>query len=151
MHACKCRQCVKAAVAEGYNAINPQGWYLEAEGMAVGLCVGFDVGLVVGMYTNDPVNDTDQEKLVLGGQGEMWGETVDASDIEQTIWPRLAAVAEQLWRPQAVTMSPTGVNSAAPRLAAFRCLLNRRGIWAAPTKSATGREAPHRAGSCLNQ
>ena len=34
---------------------------------------------------------------VLGGHGEMWGETVDASDLEQTVWPRLASISEILW------------------------------------------------------
>ena len=37
------------------------------------------------------------------GQGEMWGETVDASDVESTVWPKLAAIAERLWSPVDVT------------------------------------------------
>ena len=42
---------------------------------------------------------------ILGGHGEMWGETVDASDLQQTVWPRLAAIAEKLWSPREKTTS----------------------------------------------
>ena len=30
----------------------------------------------------------------------MWGKDVDVSDIEQTIWTRMAAITERLWSPQ---------------------------------------------------
>ena len=173
---------------------------------------------------------------VLGGHGEMWGETVDASDLQQTVWPRLAAVAEKLWSPRAATaearaaapriarlegvltappghchvqltvLSPPGAGAPEARVCArqscprerlrhsgpigreaalrplaglgwalrpcgpihgskavdpapalrlptsgFRCLLNERGIAAAPVANAEARSAPPGPGSCLAQ
>jgi hypothetical protein len=174
-----------------------------------------------GMYTNDPAKGVaaNATHLVLGGQGEMWGETVDASDIESTVWPRMAAIAEMLWSPANITTCPSTpassstsvqqhqthqtqqhraqqkrqqkhsgwmeegeegyevdstsvlrhggrdgvaaapsplqdcpqVNSAFPRLTAFRCLLNRRGVKAAPVNNRGARTSPPGPGSCINQ
>ena len=55
---------------------------------------------------------------MLGGQGEMWGETVDVSDFEQTVWPRMAAIAERLWSPRAVARGRASNSSAAYSTAA---------------------------------
>jgi hexosaminidase len=43
------------------------------------------------------ITDPDEQKLLIGGEVCMWGETVDASDILQTIWPRAAAAAG-MWK-----------------------------------------------------
>lgn len=79
-------------LANGYHVLRNVGydatsWYLD------NLQVNWSA-----VYSNDPCHDVPDSlcKRVLGGHGEMWGETVDASDIEQTIWPRLAAIAEKL-------------------------------------------------------
>lgn len=84
--------------------------------------------------------------FVLGGETCMWGETADTSDVLQTIWPRAAAAAERQWSYYAVT------NSSDPavfqRLADFRCLLNSRGVPAAPVTNIFARSAPNGPGSC---
>ncbi|KAJ9176056.1 hypothetical protein P3X46_011406 [Hevea brasiliensis] len=102
-------------------------------------------------YMNEPltnITNTEQQKLVIGGEVCMWGETVDGSDIEQTIWPRAAAAAERLWTTyNKLARDPKQVTR---RLAHFRCLLNQRGIAAAPL-AGPGRGAPQEPGSCYSQ
>ena len=63
----------------------------------------------------------------------------------------MAAIGEMLWSPLSLTNSSTAIGSAYPRLSAFRCLLNRRGVRAAPLLNPEAREAPHGPGGCLEQ
>ncbi|KAF2286385.1 hypothetical protein GH714_016628 [Hevea brasiliensis] len=102
-------------------------------------------------YMNEPltnITNTEQQKLVIGGEVCMWGERVDGSDIEQTIWPRAAAAAERLWTTyNKLARDPKQVTR---RLAHFRCLLNQRGVAAAPL-AGPGRGAPQEPGSCYSQ
>lgn len=135
---------VTEVVALGYNALVNVGydrlsWYLD------NLYVKWDA-----VYQNEPCAGVPDNlcPLVLGGHGEMWGETVDSSDIQQTVWPRLAAVAERLWSPRELTQS---TDDAHPRIQSFRCLLNRRGIAAAPVNNAMARSSPGGPGGCLTQ
>ncbi|KAL2549361.1 Beta-hexosaminidase 3 [Forsythia ovata] len=102
-------------------------------------------------YLNEPltnITDPKQQALVLGGEVCMWGEHIDGSDIEQTIWPRAAAAAERLWTPY--DNLPKDPAQVAGRLAHFRCLLNQRGVAAAPL-AGPGRAAPEEPGSCYMQ
>ncbi|KAG5532765.1 hypothetical protein RHGRI_027161 [Rhododendron griersonianum] len=102
-------------------------------------------------YSYEPltnITDPKQQELVIGGEVCMWGETVDGSDIEQTIWPRAAAAAERLWTPyEKLAKDPAQVIG---RLTQFRCLLNQRGVAAAPL-TGYGRGAPREPGSCYMQ
>ena len=84
---------------------------------------------------------------IIGGAASQWGETVDVSDLMQTIWPRAGAVGERLWSARGVNDS----EAALPRYIAFRCLLNRRGFAAAPALNEVARAAPHGPGSCYGQ
>lgn len=87
---------------------------------------------------------------ILGGEAAMWGEMVDDSNFELTVWPRAAALAERLWSPR----SHNDTIDAHDRIMSLRCLLNRRGVAAAsPTQPGAGylydaRKAPAGPGSC---
>lgn len=145
VHVWKAKSTLKAVTAAGYEALinNSPGsnsWYLDH--------LSIDWGAV---YDNEPCDDLTPTEcsLVLGGQGEMWGETVDASDVESTVWPKLAAIAERLWSPRAATAARDEATHS--RIEHFRCLLNRRGIRAAPVNNRQARSAPPGPGSCLDQ
>lgn len=52
-------------------------------------------------YTYDPVPDSVDEKLILGGQGNLWTERVsNFRHLEYMIWPRGLALAEVYWSPK---------------------------------------------------
>ena len=83
------------AVRQGYSGILSAPFYL-------------DHMLSAEDHYVDPVPDTteltpEQAALVLGGEACMWGEHVSPETIDSRLWPRLAAVAEKLWSPVAVS------------------------------------------------
>ena len=56
------------------------------------------------VYDLDPLNGTaefgltpSQEALVIGGEASLWGEEIDASNLQQRAWPRGCAFAERMW------------------------------------------------------
>ncbi len=103
------------------------------------------------MYENEPLEDisnVDAQKLVLGGEGCMWGEHVDNSNLENTVWPRAAAIAEKLWSGRDFTVNVTVDTT--ERMRYFRCLMNERGI-AAGEPERDGGKPPRSPGSCYNQ
>jgi len=134
---------VTQVVADGYQVLlnvgyNKQSWYLD------NLNVKWDA-----VYMNEPCHGVPDElcNMIIGGHGEMWGESVDMSDLEQTVWPKLSSIAERLWSPREYT----DTTDALRRIEAFRCLLNRRGVRAAPVNNANARSAPGGPGSCYKQ
>ena len=65
---------------------------------------------------------------LFGGETSSWGEHADASNLQQRILTRAAAVAERLW-----SGTPSELDVARQRLAALRCrLLQQRGLRASP-------------------
>ena len=64
---------------------------------------------------------------LLGGETSCWNEHADGFNLQQRVLTRAAAVAERLWSGE-----PSAVEVARQRLAAMRCRLVRRGLYAAP-------------------
>jgi hexosaminidase len=134
---------VTQVVAHGYNVLlnvgyNNISWYLDNLEVAW-----------AAVYSQEPCKGVPDNlcPLILGGHGEMWGETVDPSDLDQTVWPKLSAIAERLWSPREVR-DPT---DALERIEWFRCLLESRGVRAAPVTNPNARTAPSGPGSCYKQ
>jgi len=141
VHVWKDKTTLNTVVLAGYRALlsDEDLWYLDH------LETTWEL-----MYNNEPTSVLSPQanaSLILGGESCMWGETVDASDLDNTVWPRAAAVAERLWTPLALM----NVTAAEPRLETFRCLLTQRGIGAAPVTNIHARFAPKDPGSCYLQ
>ena len=105
-------------------------------------------------YNNEPTallpKDANVD-LILGGEVCMWGEKVDSSDLDNTIWPRAAAFGERMWSTKETTLDDANHDSTQARLEQFRCLLQQRSIGAAPVTNAAARESPSSPGSCFVQ
>jgi hexosaminidase len=135
------------AVKEGFKCIlsDQAYWYLDH------LDALWDKFYETEPFTN--ITDAAEQRLVIGGEVCMWGETADPSNVLQTIWPRAAAAAERLWSP--VEFTSKGAVAALKRFQHFRCVLNWRGIAAAPVlygnTYAYGRGSPRDPGSCFKQ
>ncbi|KAF9676785.1 hypothetical protein SADUNF_Sadunf08G0039100 [Salix dunnii] len=121
--------CAKA-VAKGFRCIfsNQGFWYLDH------LDVPWD-----GVYKAEPlegINDTSMQELVIGGEVCMWAETADTS---------------RMWSKREAISSGNITLTALPRLHYFRCLLNRRGVQAAPVTNDYARQPPTGPASCYEQ
>jgi hexosaminidase len=143
VHIWKSNTNVTQVVADGYNVLINVGyvadsWYLD------NLDVTWD-----HVYMNEPCTGVPDSlcPMIYGGHGEMWGETVDVSSLQQKVWPKLSSIAERLWSPR----STTSIQQAHTRIEYFRCLLNRRGIMAAPVNNPVAGTPPPNPGSCFVQ
>ncbi|HEY2648058.1 MAG TPA: family 20 glycosylhydrolase [Puia sp.] len=69
---------------------------VSVEPPAYGIC------RLTDSYTYDPVPDSVDEKLILGGQGNLWTERVpNFRHVEYMTWPRGLALSEVYWSPKA--------------------------------------------------
>jgi hexosaminidase len=133
---------VQQATSLGYRAI----WAIDGRWYLDDLTDTWDY-----MWSQDPLQGVaaNATQFVIGGEACMWSETVDDSDLANTVWPRAAAVAERLWSYHTVGFPNPAV--ALNRIINFRCLLNRRGVGAAPVTNLVARSAPIGPGSCFWQ
>ncbi len=89
------RDSMIKAAQQGYQTILSNGYYID-------LIQPTDYH-----YLNDPAPqdlplNSEQRKLILGGEATMWAEMVSPETVDSRIWPRTAAIAERLWSPQTV-------------------------------------------------
>ena len=83
------------AAREGHDGILSAGYYLDH---MVSAAQYYEVDPIPASST---LSAADRARI-LGGEACMWGEYVNAHNIDSRIWPRTAAIAERLWSPQSV-------------------------------------------------
>lgn len=96
VHSWRGTEQLAGAVRRGYASILSAPWYLDHMKSAA------------EYYAADPVPASStlteaQRRRVLGGEACMWSEYITEASADSRLWPRLGAVAERLWSPQAVT------------------------------------------------
>ncbi|KAH3758655.1 beta-hexosaminidase subunit A1 [Pelomyxa schiedti] len=129
----KNKKTIGDAANAGYRTLLSHGWYLDRQ-IPLPPKVHYEFeDTWKDFYDNDPtsnIGDVPPENLknIIGGEAAMWGEQVDASNIQSRIWPRTAAIAERLWSNESVK----GADLAEERLVEFRCHIAQRGIRAGP-------------------
>ncbi|OXG85443.1 hexosaminidase [Cryptococcus neoformans A2-102-5] len=86
------------------------------------------------MYSFDPFKDVKAEErhLILGGQTSLWTEQTDETNLEPTLWPRAAALAEVFWSGPGPDGRPRSANKALSRMHDIRYRMVGRGVRATP-------------------
>jgi hexosaminidase len=84
------------AAKKGYSGILSSGYYLDH------LLTAERHYMVDPLNANNGLSEQEAARI-LGGEACMWGEEVDAENIDSRIWTRLPAIAERLWSPRNVT------------------------------------------------
>lgn len=132
------RDCGKITDA-GYRCLSASGNYLDVQQPGAArygwedTWKDFFLNEPAVTHDNKPMSDKQLSKF-LGGEGAMWGEAVDATNIDSRVWPRASAIAERLWSP-ALAPFPypdTALNEDGGRLSRMRCHLIHRGVGAGP-------------------
>lgn len=126
---------MRRVVQAGFKGLLSGGYYLDRQ-QPVDLATRWLwVDVWRDMYTVDPmaavIDIPGAGELVLGGEGAMWGEQVDPTNLIERIWPRMSAVAERLWSGPQVN----DVEKAQTRLIHHRCYdFVKRGLNAGPIR-----------------
>jgi hexosaminidase len=94
-----------AAARSGHNVImTPSNYayldYIQGDSLVEPPAI-FGKLLLKTSYTWDPVSDSIDPKYVLGGQGNLWTESVpNFRHVEYMTWPRAMALSEVFWSPK---------------------------------------------------
>eukprot|EP01028_Stygiella_incarcerata_P005243 TRINITY_DN2232_c0_g1_i1.p1 TRINITY_DN2232_c0_g1~~TRINITY_DN2232_c0_g1_i1.p1 ORF type:complete len:526 (+),score=134.67 TRINITY_DN2232_c0_g1_i1:106-1683(+) len=132
VHVWRDKETLYGATKDGHNAILSDGWYLDKQ-VPGSLHYEWE-DTWIDFYTNEPFDGApgpftpEMMDLVLGGEGCMWSEQVDESNMDSRMWPRACAIAERLWSDKSVS----DPSAAKPRLMQHRCRLVQRGVGAGP-------------------
>ncbi|CAJ0958150.1 unnamed protein product, partial [Mesorhabditis belari] len=128
---------IKRVTESGRRVILSSCWYLNRINYGADWKENFDEkgpeNSYSGYYNCDPRGfdgTPEQKDLVLGGVIALWGEMVDATNMESRLWPRASAVAERLWSPAELTKE---AKKAWPRMHELRCRQLSRGFRVQPT------------------
>ncbi|KAF9916497.1 hypothetical protein BX616_003602 [Lobosporangium transversale] len=115
-------------------------WLIGSQGQS--WCKYSNWQRVYSYSLTDQLN-TEQQKMVYGGEICMWSEQTDASNLHSNIWPRAAAAAEVLWSgSQDENGQDRPLIHAAKRLTAVRDRLVQMGVAAAPIYPSWCRHSP---------